>query len=127
MAGTLSCDTIQNGAGATVPTTTVISGSAKAWVNFNGQSGSVAIRGSFNVSSITYNTTGDYTVNFINALADANYSVSGMAAYTNTVSDTPFYVSGPHGTITATQFRFRTCYTYVNVADCLYVMVSFFR
>ena len=48
---------------------------AKAWVNFNGQGtiNSGSIRGSFNVSSITDNGTGDYTVNFASALADANY------------------------------------------------------
>jgi hypothetical protein len=46
----------------------------KAWVNFNG-TGTVAIRASYNVSSITDNGTGDYTVNFTTALADANYSV----------------------------------------------------
>jgi len=45
-----------------------------AWVNFNG-TGTVAIRASYNVSSITDNGTGDYTVNFTTALADANYSV----------------------------------------------------
>jgi hypothetical protein len=44
----------------------------KAWVNFNGTS-TVAIRASYNVSSITDNGTGDYTVNFTSALADANY------------------------------------------------------
>lgn len=47
----------------------------KAWVNFNG-TGTVAIRASFNVSSITDNGTGDYTVNFTNALADANYATA---------------------------------------------------
>ena len=46
---------------------------AKAWVNFNG-TGTVAIRASFNVTSITDNGTGDYTVNFTNALSDANYA-----------------------------------------------------
>lgn len=46
---------------------------ALAWVNFNG-TGTVAIRSSYNVSSITDNGTGDYTVNFTNALSDANYS-----------------------------------------------------
>jgi len=51
-----------------------VKGSAKAWVNFNGR-GTVAIRASYNVSSITDNGTGDYTVNFTTALADANYSV----------------------------------------------------
>lgn len=47
----------------------------KAWVNFNG-TGTVAIRAAFNVSSITDNGTGDYTVNFTTALADANYSLN---------------------------------------------------
>lgn len=46
---------------------------AKAWVNFNG-TGTVAIRASGNVSSITDNGVGDYTVNFTSALADANYA-----------------------------------------------------
>ena len=45
----------------------------RAWVNFNG-TGTVAIRGSGNVSSITDNGTGDYTVNFTTAMPDANYS-----------------------------------------------------
>jgi hypothetical protein len=47
---------------------------AKVWVNFNG-TGTVAIRASKNVSSITDNGTGDYTLNFTNALTDANYCV----------------------------------------------------
>lgn len=45
---------------------------ARAWVNFNG-TGTVAIRASGNVTSITDNGTGDYTVNFTTAMADANY------------------------------------------------------
>ena len=45
----------------------------KAWINFNG-TGTIAIRDSFNVSSITDNSTGEYTVNFQNAFADTNYS-----------------------------------------------------
>jgi endoglucanase Acf2 len=44
----------------------------RAWVNFNG-TGTVAIRASGNVSSITDNGTGDYTVNFATAMSDANY------------------------------------------------------
>jgi hypothetical protein len=47
----------------------------KAWVNFNG-TGTVAIRASYNVSSITDNGTGDYTVNFTTAMADANYAAN---------------------------------------------------
>ena len=48
---------------------------AKAWVNFNG-TGTVAIRSSYNVSSITDNGDGNYTVNFTTAMADANYCVT---------------------------------------------------
>ncbi len=51
---------------------------AKAWVNFNG-TGAVPIRDSYNVSSITDNTTGDYTVNFSTSFSGANYSVAGVA------------------------------------------------
>jgi len=47
--------------------------SCRAWVNFNG-TGTVAIRESGNVSSITDNGTGNYTVNFTTAMPDANYS-----------------------------------------------------
>jgi hypothetical protein len=46
----------------------------RAWVNFNG-TGTVTIRASGNVSSITDNGTGDYTVNFTTAMQDANYAV----------------------------------------------------
>ena len=49
--------------------------SARAWVNFNG-TGTVAIRASGNVSSITDNGTGNYTVNFATAMPDADYAVS---------------------------------------------------
>lgn len=51
----------------------------RAWVNFNG-TGTVAIRGSGNVSSITDRGTGEYTLNFTTALPDANYC--GVASAT---------------------------------------------
>jgi hypothetical protein len=56
----------------------------RAWVNFNG-TGIVAIRASGNVSSITDNGVGNYTVNFTNAMPDANYSIQicSSAAVTN--------------------------------------------
>jgi hypothetical protein len=69
----------------------------RAWVNFNG-TGTVAIRASGNVSSITDNGTGDYTVNFTTAMPDANYAVNstirgvlngaGIAAVNATVAPT---------------------------------------
>ena len=55
---------------------------ARAWVNFNG-TGTVAIRASGNVSSITDNGTGNYTVNFTTAMPDANYSFSGSGDNTS--------------------------------------------
>jgi hypothetical protein len=53
----------------------------KAWVNFNG-TGTVATRASYNVSSITDNGTGDYTVNFTTAMADANYCIAASGGGT---------------------------------------------
>jgi hypothetical protein len=63
--------------GLTFPDTTTLASagqaSVRAWVNFNG-TGTVAIRASYNVTSITDNNTGEYTVNFTAAIQDANYS-----------------------------------------------------
>jgi len=60
----------------------------RAWVNFNG-TGTVAIRASGNVSSITDNGTGDYTINFTNAMPDANYSVTGTTSPSTGISNIP--------------------------------------
>ena len=54
----------------------------RAWVNFDG-TGTPAIQASGNVSSITDNGTGDYTVNFTTAMPDANYSVGGTSSRLN--------------------------------------------
>lgn len=63
--------------------TTITSGysGAKAWVNFNG-TGTVAIRASYNVSSITDNGTGEYRINFTNPMPDTNYVYVGSTAWT---------------------------------------------
>ena len=76
-----------------------MSGAAKAWVNFNGTS-TVAIRASFNVTSITDNGTGDYTVNFTTALADANYNVVGTC--TTTIAGGGYLGVGIYATATGT-------------------------
>ena len=76
---TAKFDTLSNLAGTqSVPVATVAQGSAKAWVSFTG-TGTVAIRASFNVSSITDNGTGDYTLNFTTAMVDANYATNVSA------------------------------------------------
>ncbi len=54
----------------------------RVWVNFNG-TGTPAIRASANVSSLTDNGTGDYTVNFTTAMPDNNYGVSTSVSYLN--------------------------------------------
>lgn len=48
----------------------------RAWVNFNG-TGTIAIRASGNVAGITDNGVGDYSINFITAMPDTNYVISG--------------------------------------------------
>jgi hypothetical protein len=70
MAGTLTISTLSDGTNST-SSTNCIKGSAKAWANFNGNT--ATIRDSYNVSSVTVNGTGDFTVNFTNAFADGNY------------------------------------------------------
>tara|TARA_Y100000015_G_scaffold28306_1_gene27532 strand:- start:42 stop:419 length:378 start_codon:yes stop_codon:yes gene_type:complete len=76
---TLKVATIQDTSGNNSSTPEqVAQGRAKAWVNFNG-TGTVAIRDSFNVSSITDINTGIYDVNFTSSFANTNYAVSFTA------------------------------------------------
>jgi hypothetical protein len=82
--GNLLADVVQGSTANTPPVFkdgngTTIGTLCRAWVNFNG-TGTVAIRASFNVSSITDNGTGNYTVNFTTAMPDANYSVGSVNA-----------------------------------------------
>jgi hypothetical protein len=96
----------------------------RAWVNFNG-TGTVAIRASGNVSSITDNGTGDYTVNFTTALADANYSFAVNAGAPGI--DTPF-VEAPRVALTTAAFRLRTFgYNGLTLIDSSICSVAIFR
>jgi hypothetical protein len=98
MAGTLTISTLNDSSGV-LATQNGMTGIAKAWVSFNG-TGTPAIRSSFNVSSITDNGTGDYTVNFTTAMLSANYSAvatiqesggyfSSVATITNSSTASP--------------------------------------
>jgi uncharacterized protein (AIM24 family) len=93
-----SGDTITIPSGATTTLTDGVSGDFKmnsgygsvataygcrAWVNFNG-TGTPAIREDGNVTSITDNGTGDYTVNFTTSISDANYAAVCTAGTTGT-------------------------------------------
>lgn len=97
-----------------------------AWVNFNG-TGAVAIRASGNVSSITDNGVGDYTVNFTNALPDANYAFSlSIDDATSALNVARLYRSAP-STPTSTAFRIRLNNPTPNQTDNEYVSAVFFR
>ena len=76
----------------------------RAWVNFNG-TGTVAIRASGNVSSITDNGVGDYTVNFATAMPDVNYATASSANYDNSGS-----YNGVASLFTATTTTLRLIY-----------------
>jgi hypothetical protein len=103
------------------------SGLCKAWVNFNG-TGTVAIRASYNVSSITDNGVGDYTVNFTTALADANYAVCG-ACNLNITGNTSRVFSAPAAAApTTTAVRVATTFSSsTSSEDQQYVHVAVFR
>ena len=105
----------------------------RAWVNFNG-TGTVAIRASGNVSSITDNGTGDYTVNFTTAMPDANYS--SVVSQSNDVGFTPQLIAvnnksaGGYANVTPTTSAFRFTggrATDGAAVDILYALVSVFR
>ena len=135
MAGIVVADTLQadststlvlkNGVANTPPTVqdsagTQIGTFCRAWVNFNG-TGTVAVRASFNVRDITDNGTGDYTVNFTNALPDANYSFVITGTYGSANS---FSITAP----TTTAARLSTYVTTTgNNQDQAFISVAVFR
>ncbi len=97
----------------------------KAWVNFDG-TGTVAIRASYNVSSITDNGTGDYTVNFTNVLLDDKYAPCSMSD--TTLGYASYWVSPRTGTATNSSFRFYTRgIGDNNGVDVSQISLSFFR
>jgi hypothetical protein len=118
---TLRVNTIQDSTGSSSP---AINGLAKAWVNFNG-TGTVAIRASLNVSSITDNATGDYTVNFTTALADANYSF----ACAGSQNESPSYTGMSIGSGATSSSAFRVTFRlYSNSqVDPLQAGITVFR
>lgn len=76
--GSMLADTLQSSTAGVAPVfkdggSTEVGQLCKAWLNYKGTA-TVSIRSSFNVSSVTVNGTGDYTVNFTNAMTDANYA-----------------------------------------------------
>jgi hypothetical protein len=128
MAGALTISTLNNDTGV-LATQNGMTGIAKAWVNFNG-TGTVAIRDSFNVSSITDNGTGRYTVNFTIAMPNANYGASVSVSSMPAVSDANLCVfddnSGARGVPTTTALRVSTFSAQFNYLDIEYIRVAVF-
>ena len=101
----------------------------RAWVNFNG-TGSVSIRASGNVSSITNNGVGDYNINFTTAMIDSNYSVNGTST-TDPLNNTRFLlVTQPNNlsipTASSVRLQSRAAST-GNPSNSSYFFVAIFR
>ena len=104
--------------------TAEVSGLCKAWVNFNGTS-TVAIAASYNVSSITDNGVGNYTVNFTTALADLNYTTVGSCFYQGVVAAI-FSVNSPPSSTSSKRIDTQNS-AFSATVDVDHCCVSFFR
>jgi hypothetical protein len=122
MAGQLTIDTLKASTGV-LATQNGMTGISKAWVYFNGST--AAINGSFNVSSITKNSTGNYTVNFTTAMANTNYSTvvsSRTSAGNGVVIALPAY----DGVNTTSAIQVLTNSSTFSAIDGLYTNVAVF-
>jgi hypothetical protein len=120
---TIKVDTIKNTSNVEVYT-------CKAWVNFDGTTntgGSCTIRASGNVTSVTDNGTANYTINFTNALADANYALASMQGHTVGNSQARAVVYDQDNTKTTTALQIRTVNNFTNYYDSGEVYVAVFR
>lgn len=129
MPGTLTISTLSDGTNSTSATNPV-RGSARAWAQFNGLTG--ATNGSFNISSVTRTSAGQYTVNMTNALANANYSVvvSASPNVEGTVNAGIYVVFTAGGGVltppTTSQFQFTAYNPAAGLVDPNYVCISVF-
>ena len=126
--GTLALDTLQSSTTG-VPTQfqdgsgTQIGTLCRAWVNFNGVT-TATIRASFNVSSVVRNGAGDYTINFTNALADANYDF----ALSTSGSDSNRRITCSESTVpTPSAIRVVVGYNTSTLVDATFNSVAIFR
>ena len=120
---TLKVNTIQDVSGGNSSTAEQIAqGRAKAWLNLN-CSGTAALRDSFNVSSITDNAVGDFTVTFANAMANTNYApVASCSGLVLTVGDENInlrvqaypFMSAAGNTVSPTTSAFRINFSNVS-------------
>ena len=100
------------------------SNTCRAWVNFNG-TGTIAINADFNVTSLTDNGTGDYTVTFTNAMPDANYAVTGSSIGSSAFTMVTSRGAAPNASTTAVRFVTRDFVT--TYVDCVNICIAVFR
>ena len=115
MAGTLVANTINTDTGL-FSTQNAYQGIAKAWAQFNGGAGT--IQGSFNISSITTNATGDYSLNFTTAMTNSNYAVvlGAPSGATNTVDGRQNAMSVMNASYSTSYVRV-TCFNTISGAS----------
>ena len=120
MASELRVNTLKDASGNnSVATSVVANGSAKAWVNLNGDS-TVSIRDSYNTSGVTDNGTGDYTFSWSSSMGNINYTSSGAAGQNQTAL---LNLSQPENTTPPAtgSCRFGVAYENSNAFDGPYV------
>lgn len=123
MAGRVVVSTLNNDTGV-LQTQNGMTGIAKAYVLFNGTNGSI-YGTAFNVSSVTRNGTGDYTVNFTTAMPNANYTVAGGGGVYNT--SWGFFLQSNTGTPRqTTSYNFFNANTSNTKEDSTYINAVFF-
>ena len=98
----------------------------RAWVNFNG-TGTVAIRDSGNVSSITDNGTGNYTIAFTTAMPDANYCVVTTCSYAPTITETMLTTVNGDSLFTTGGFNAKSRDNGAVLRDVNYFFAAVFR
>jgi hypothetical protein len=126
--GTANVDTIQSStAGTPVQFNdgngTQVGTLCRAWVRFTGST--AVIGASFNVTSVTRNGTGDYTVNFTNAMPDANYVVTSNSWGAASQNGVTFGAGGYAPTTSS--IRVIGANVYGTILDVPYAMIAVFR
>ena len=98
----------------------------RAWMRYRGDTNS--LDGSGNVSSVTDNNTGDFTMNFTTAISDANYAVIGEVGYNDSSINTAITSSGTHQAPTTTTMRFCVGVNYnSSLSDERYISIAIVR
>lgn len=114
MAGTLTLDTLKTSSGV-FATQNGITGIAKAWVRFSGST--PTINSSYNVTSITKNGTGDYTINFTVNMTDTNFAAAGLCGYYGAAAGYMTWTGGGTDTVSTNNIKVQAYNSSGSVTD----------